>query len=169
MISDAADHKFTASPTERRANPGLNSDEVRGFYNFARELHNAYHDREQHRFDHRRYRPIVLEGKTVCVVGAGGIGRDVGHLCASVGMRVMGTRRRATHREGFPPGLARLESTDRLHALLPESDCVAVCCQCTPETTEMHGPEAFAAMKSEPSWSTWLVVKSLMRRRSSWR
>jgi phosphoglycerate dehydrogenase-like enzyme len=79
----------------------LNSDEVRGFYNFARELHNAYHDREQHRFDHRRYRPIVLEGKTVCVVGAGGIGRDVGHLCASVGMRVIGTRRRATrvHRQ----------------------------------------------------------------------
>lgn len=45
------------------------------FYNFARGLHHAYRDRQQHRFDHRSYAPIVLEGKTVCVVGAGGIGR----------------------------------------------------------------------------------------------
>ena len=37
------------------------------FYNFARELHHAYRDRERHRFDHRNYRPIVLESKTVCV------------------------------------------------------------------------------------------------------
>jgi phosphoglycerate dehydrogenase-like enzyme len=118
------------------------------FYNFARELHNTYHDREQHRFNHRRYRPIVLEGKTVCVVGAGGIGRDVGQLCASVGMRVIGIRRRVTHGEGLPPGFTRLESADRLHALLPESDCVAVCCQWTLETTNLIGPEAFAAMKS---------------------
>jgi len=117
------------------------------FYNFARELHNAYHDREQHRFDHRRYRPIALEGKTVCVVGAGGIGRDVGQLCASVGMRVIGTRRSVTAGETLPPGFARLESADRLHALLAESDCVAVCCQWTPETTNLIGREAFAVMK----------------------
>jgi phosphoglycerate dehydrogenase-like enzyme len=42
----------------------------------------------------------------------------------------------------------RLESADRLLALLTESDCVAVCCQWTPETTKLIGPEAFAAMKS---------------------
>jgi phosphoglycerate dehydrogenase-like enzyme len=63
------------------------------FYHFARGLHHANHDRERHRFDHCNYRPIVLDGKTVCVVGAGGIGRDVGRLCAGVGMRVIGTRR----------------------------------------------------------------------------
>src|SRR3984893_8182511 len=95
------------------------------FYNFARALHHAYRDRERHRFDHRNYRPIVLDGKIVCVVGAGGIGRSVGQLCASVGMRVIGTRRRGTHGGAVAPGFTRLESADRLHALLPESDCVA--------------------------------------------
>jgi NAD(P)-dependent dehydrogenase (short-subunit alcohol dehydrogenase family) len=45
-------------------------------------------------FAHRAYRPLLLEGKTACVVGAGGIGRDVGRLCAALGMRVLGTRRR---------------------------------------------------------------------------
>src|SRR5437867_12390140 len=45
-------------------------------FHFARGLHHAARDRERHRFDHRTYRPILLEGKTVCVVGAGGIGQD---------------------------------------------------------------------------------------------
>src|SRR5690348_2792718 len=85
------------------------------FYDFARELHQAYHDRVQHHFEHRRYRPIVLEGKTVCVVGAGGIGRDVGRLCASVGMRVIGTRRHVMPADPLPPGFTRLEPPDRLH------------------------------------------------------
>jgi phosphoglycerate dehydrogenase-like enzyme len=118
------------------------------FYDFARELHQAYHDRVQHHFEHRRYRPIVLEGKTVCVVGAGGIGRDVGRLCASVGMRVIGTRRRVKPADALPPGFTRLEPPDRLHAMLTESDCVAICCQWTPETTKLIGREAFAAMKT---------------------
>jgi phosphoglycerate dehydrogenase-like enzyme len=42
-----------------------------------------------------------------------------------------------------------LERADRLHALLAESDCVAVCSQWTPETTNLIGREAFDAMKAE--------------------
>jgi phosphoglycerate dehydrogenase-like enzyme len=117
------------------------------FYNFARGLHHAYRDRHNHRFDHASYRPIVLDGKTVCVVGAGGIGRDVGEICAKAGMRVIGTRRRVNPGDALPPGFTRLEPPDRLHAMLPESDCVAVCCQWTPETANLIGREAFAAMK----------------------
>ena len=52
------------------------------------------------------YAPVQLAGKTVCVVGAGGIGREVGRLCAALGMRVVGTRaqsrpRRATASSRF--------------------------------------------------------------------
>jgi len=114
---------------------------------FARGLHHASGDRQRHRFDHRRYRPLVLQGKTVCVVGAGGIGQEVGRLCAGAGMRVVGTRRRMTPHAVLPAGFSRLESPERLHALLAESDAVVVCCQWTAETTKLIGPEAFAAMK----------------------
>src|SRR5262249_13561089 len=89
---------------------------------FARGLHHAARDRQRHRFDHRSYRPLLLQDKTVCVVGAGGIGREVGRLCASAGMRVIGTRRRPTRDAAPPAGFSRLESPDRLHALLGESD-----------------------------------------------
>jgi phosphoglycerate dehydrogenase-like enzyme len=80
-------------------------------------------------------------------VGAGGIGQEVGRLCANAGMRVIGTRRRVTPDTVLPAGFSRLESPERLYALLEESDGVVVCCQWTPETTKLIGPEAFAAMK----------------------
>jgi phosphoglycerate dehydrogenase-like enzyme len=114
---------------------------------FARGFHHASSDRQRHRFDHRPYRPLLLQGKTVCVVGAGGIGREVGRLCADAGMRVIGTRRRLAPDAALPAGFSRLEGPERLHALLAESDCVVICCQWTPETTGLIGPEAFGAMK----------------------
>jgi glyoxylate/hydroxypyruvate reductase A len=116
-------------------------------FHFARGLHRASGDRHRHRFDHRQYRPLLLQGKTVCVVGAGGIGQEVGRLCASAGMRVIGTRRRVTPDAALPAGFSRLEGPERLPALLAESDAVVVCCQWTPETTKLIGPKAFAALK----------------------
>jgi phosphoglycerate dehydrogenase-like enzyme len=116
------------------------------FLHFARGLHYAYRDQRRHAFDHRNYRPILLQGKTVCVVGAGGIGRDVGKVCAAAGMHVVGTRRRVQPGEPLPEGFARLEAADRLLELLPESQFVAVCCQWTPETTRLLNHAAFEAM-----------------------
>lgn len=119
------------------------------FFHFARGLHFAYRDQRRHSFDHRSYRPILLQGKTVCVVGAGGIGRDVGKVCAAAGMHVVGTRRRVLSDELLPEGFARLESADRLLDLLRQSQFVAVCCQWTPETTHLLGPAAFEAMPQD--------------------
>src|SRR5207245_256615 len=117
------------------------------FLHFARGFHRASHDRQQHQFDHRAYRPLLLHGKTVCVVGVGGIGQAVGQVCASVGMRVNGTRRHLMPSGPLPPGFTRIETAENLHSLLAESDFVAVCCQWTPETTNLIGREAFGVMK----------------------
>ena len=114
---------------------------------FARGFAHAYRDQRRHAFEAQTYRPILLEGRTVCVVGAGGIGQAVARLCAAAGMRVVGTRRRVAAGEALPDGFSRLEGADRLHELLAESDCVVVCCQWTPETTNLIGRDAFAAMK----------------------
>jgi phosphoglycerate dehydrogenase-like enzyme len=116
------------------------------FLHFARALHLSYRDRERHRFDHQTYAPIIIRDKTVCIVGAGGIGQEVGKLCAAAGMRVVGTRRRLS---GAPlrSGFTRLEPSSRLHELLGESEFVAVCCPWTKETHHLMGPAAFNAMK----------------------
>lgn len=118
------------------------------FLHFARGFHLSYRDRQQHRFDHRTYEPIVLRDKTVCIVGAGGIGQEVAKLCAAAGLRVVGTRRSAVQEQNLPAGFARLESRDGLNELLGEADFVAITCPWTKETTHLIGREAFSALRT---------------------
>src|SRR5919112_210249 len=82
---------------------------VAGILHFSKSLHRAVVDRAAGAFDPRAYRPLLLQGKTACVVGAGGIGIEVGRLCAALGMRVVGTRRRAPAAdEALPEGFSRI-------------------------------------------------------------
>ena len=119
-----------------------------GILYFAKGLHRAAIDRANGVFDHRAYKPLLLEGKTVCVIGTGGIGRDVGRLCAALGMRVVGTKRQApASGEALPDGFFEIRAAGALHQLLAVSDFVAVCCQWTPQTTKLMNASAFAAMK----------------------
>jgi len=118
-----------------------------GFLHFARGLHRAYRDQRRHQFDHRTYSPVLVKDKTVCIIGAGGIGQSVARLCTGVGMRVVGTRRSVSSGRSQLPEFSRLEGPDKLYELLRESDFVAVCCQWAPETTNLINREAFAAMK----------------------
>jgi phosphoglycerate dehydrogenase-like enzyme len=117
------------------------------FLHFARGLHMAYRDQRRHQFDHLTYRPILLQGKTVCIVGTGGIGQNVARLCLGVGMRAVGTRRSMSSNTAQLPEFSRLEGPNHLYELLSESDFVAVCCQWTPETTKLIDREAFTAMR----------------------
>ena len=117
-----------------------------GMLHFAKGFDQALADGAEGRFDHGAYRVSGIAGKTLCVVGAGGIGRDVARLGAAMGMRVVGTRRHLERCEA-DAAFERIASPDALHALLAEADFIAVCCQLTPETTGLLGTEAFAATK----------------------
>jgi len=118
---------------------------IASFLHFARGLHRAAEDRLSREFDKGAYRPVQLAGKTACIVGAGGIGQEVGRLAAALGMRVVGTRR--STQGDLPTGFDEIRGPDGLYDLLGASDFVAVCCQWTPETARLIGPMAFAAMK----------------------
>ena len=61
--------------------------------------------------------------------GAGGIGLEVGRLCAALGMRVVGTRRREQP-GALPQGFSEVGGADAIDRFLPESDFVVICCQC---------------------------------------
>ena len=121
---------------------------VTGILYFAKGLHRAVVDGGIGAFDHRAYRPLLLAGKTVCVVGAGGIGRDVGKLCAAFGMRVLGIRRHAQPDQPLPAGFSELGGAEDVDSFLAESDFVVICCQLTPETTLLFNKDRFAAMKA---------------------
>jgi glyoxylate/hydroxypyruvate reductase len=118
-----------------------------GILYFSKGLHRAALDRSAGAFDHRAYRPWLLEGKTVSVVGAGGIGLEVGRLCAALGMRVLGTRRRPAQVCSPPSGFTELGSAADIDRFLPESDFAVICCQWTAETTALFNNSRFAMMK----------------------
>src|ERR1700751_1964274 len=119
-----------------------------GILHFAKSFDRAGVDRATGAFDYRAYRPLLIEGKTACVVGAGGIGREVGRLCAALGMRVVGTRRHPDADALLPPGFVEIGGAADLDRYLPDSDFVIICCQWTPETTRLFDAKRFAAMKA---------------------
>jgi phosphoglycerate dehydrogenase-like enzyme len=117
------------------------------FLHFARGLHHAETDRGRREFDHRAYQPISLAGKTVCVIGTGGIGNAVAQICSAAGMRIVGTRRSLSNE--VPPGFSRVLGPDGIYELLGESRFVAICCPWTRETDKLIGRRAFEAMQPD--------------------
>jgi phosphoglycerate dehydrogenase-like enzyme len=125
------------------------------FLHFARGLHHAYRDERREQFDHRTYRPRLLKDKTVCVIGTGGIGREVGKACADFGMRVVGTRNSVLPTAENPPGFGKVYGAERLIELLGESDFVAVCCQWTARNEQAdRRPGLRCHATRTQSWST---------------
>ena len=121
---------------------------VAGILHFAKDLDRAIRDRAAGTFDHRAYHPLLIQGKTACVVGVGGIGVEVGRLCAALGMRVIGTRRSAPEPGApLPVGFSEIAPAGELDRMLPEADFVVICCQWTDETTRLFNAERFARMK----------------------
>jgi len=89
-------------------------------------------------------RMLSLEGKTVLVVGLGGIGVEVAKRAHALGMRVVATR--ASGREG-PPFVSYVGLPDELLKLAAEADFVVNTAPLTPSTTGMFDAKFFAAVK----------------------
>ena len=85
-----------------------------------------------------------LDGKTLLVVGLGGIGTEVARRAHALGMRVIATR--ASGRSG-PDYVSYVGLPEELLKLTPEADFVVNCAPLTPQTTAIFNHEFFAAMK----------------------
>jgi phosphoglycerate dehydrogenase-like enzyme len=98
--------------------------------------------------DRRAYAGMVaFGGKTMGIVGLGGIGSEVARLSRGLGMRVVATRWSATHRQADTDGVDELFPPAELHSMLAQSDFVAVCTMLTDRTRDLIDARAFAAMK----------------------
>src|SRR3984893_18533904 len=85
-----------------------------------------------------------LEGKTVLVVGLGGIGTEVARRAHAFGMRVIATR--ASGRTG-PDYVSYVGLPDELLKLAKDADFVVNCAPLTPQTTGIFNREFFANVK----------------------
>ncbi len=89
-------------------------------------------------------RMLTLEGKTVLVVGLGGIGVEVAKRAHVLGMRVIATR--ASGREG-PDFVSYVGLPDELLKLAAEADFVVNTAPLTPTTSGLFDAKFFAAVK----------------------
>ncbi|HEY44197.1 MAG TPA: hydroxyacid dehydrogenase [Anaerolineae bacterium] len=82
-----------------------------------------------------RYQPnpsVLLEGKTVLVLGYGAIGRRVAQGCLGLGMRVRAVRRDPS-KSGSDPDV-EIHASHDLPQLLPETEILIICLPLTSET-----------------------------------
>jgi len=85
-----------------------------------------------------------LRGKTMLVVGLGGIGTEVARLASAAEMRVTGIR---SSRRSGPPFVDRVGLTEDLPVFVSEADVVVNCLPLTPDTADIFNTELFDAMK----------------------
>jgi phosphoglycerate dehydrogenase-like enzyme len=109
---------------------------------FAKDLGRTVDLQRRHVWRHRDTEN--LRGRTVLVVGAGGIGRAVARLARCAGMRVLAVAR--TARAG-DPDLGRVVAVRDLHTVLGEADYVVIAAPLTAETRRLFGEAEFARMK----------------------
>lgn len=114
---------------------------------YARGLHFYVPERMAARWTRELPAPgrmMTLEGKTVLVVGLGGIGVEVAKRAHALGLRVIATR--ASGRDG-PPFVSYVGLPDELGKLAAEADFVVNTVPLTPATTRMFDAKFFAAVK----------------------
>ena len=109
-------------------------------------------DRELRRNDWTlRYsvRPqLLLQGRTVLILGYGRIGRHMAPVCKALGMDVIGLRR-TLRPEDREEGFATVHEVGDLHALLPKAQVLLITLPETPETVGLIGKEELALLPGD--------------------
>lgn len=90
-----------------------------------------------------RYSGEELTGKTLAIIGLGGVGQAVANHGKMMEMRVVGMKRTP----GSVPNVERVYVRDELHAMLGEADFLVLIAPHTADTEGMIGEAEFAAMK----------------------
>jgi phosphoglycerate dehydrogenase-like enzyme len=86
----------------------------------------------------------VLEGKTVLVVGLGGIGTEVAKRAYGLGMKVVATRDNDRNKPDF---VSYVGLSGELSTLAKSADVIVNCVPLTPQTTGIYNAAFFAGLK----------------------
>lgn len=137
-------------PTDRVAATtaaGVNGTPISEFA-FARLLaHFKGHRELEERQRERRWQAVFgaqVSGRTLGLVGVGGIGGEIAKRAQAFGMTVYATRRRTDKPAAH---VDRLFHPDDLHTMLGECDAVISAAPETPDTVDTMDAAAFAAMR----------------------
>lgn len=106
----------------------------------------AQHQKER-KWVHRPAQP--LSGKTLGILGLGAIGQNVARIAATLGLRVIGTKRRP----GPVAQVAEVLPPERTSEVLAQADFLLLLLPSTPQTDNLIDAERLAMMKD----GAWLL------------
>lgn len=108
-----------------------------------RKVHIAYQRTRDNNFTLEGLLGFDMHGKTVGIIGLGGIGKEVAKILKGFGMRVIFYDKYPDEKFAKKFGLSLVE----LNTLYKESDIITLHCPLTPRDVHMIKKEAFAKMK----------------------
>ena len=95
--------------------------------------------------EHRTTTPVqTLEGKTMLIVGLGGIGTEVAYRANALGMKVVATRDNSRDKPDF---VSYVGLPDEMLTLAKTADVIVNAVPLTPQTTGMYDAKFFAVLK----------------------
>lgn len=110
---------------------------------FARDFPTLMRNQRRRRWK-RSFNTINLRGKTLGVIGLGGIGKGVARIGAAFGMRIIAVE---PNPQDVPSYVAKIWAPKDLKNLMSESDFVVLCLPDAPGTVKIVGADEVKAMK----------------------
>ena len=92
---------------------------------------------------------LALSGKTVGIIGLGGIGRALARRLKAFDVHLIGIKRHAPQKAKAELDLEWVGTTEDMKELLGRSDYVVLCLPLTPESRNMMGRHTFDMMKGD--------------------
>jgi phosphoglycerate dehydrogenase-like enzyme len=123
------------------------SEQIMGYIlAFARNLHRAIRAQQEHRWRPADWNELFeLPGKTMLLLGLGGIGARTGQVASALGLSVVGVR---NHPERQVEGISRIYGPDKLPELWPVADFVVLALPLNLQTRNLVGEKELRAMKT---------------------
>jgi len=141
------DRDVLVTNMQRIYGPGIAEHTIGMMYMLTRKLH-VFHDRQREQHWDRgavaRTQLWEVQGRTMLVVGLGGIGTQIARRANALGMRVIATRN--SSRQG-PDFVAYVGLSHELAELAGQADVVVNATPLTPATTALFDRGFFAKMR----------------------
>lgn len=114
---------------------------------FTRRLHWSLRRQDRHEWkSFEQHELLELAGRTMLILGVGGIGQRTAKIARTFGMRVIGVRRNS---EKSVPDVEAMYRPDQLPDILPEADVIVSTLPLTRATRHIIGEAELRAMKSD--------------------
>jgi phosphoglycerate dehydrogenase-like enzyme len=146
-IPEVRQREIVVTNMQRISGPEIAEHSLAMLLAFTRGLHTWLPQQKQARWDQSAFPAQSLwelKGRTMLVVGLGGIGTELAERASGLGMRVIATRASAAEKPSFVDYVGR---PDELLKLAGQADVVVNCTPLLPATLNLFDAKFFAAMK----------------------